>query len=95
MGTTPLLSIATRLPSVKCNEFHQRDILDRARLPEIVTGCQSDVIIHLAARTDLNQKKDLNGYAANIAGVQNMLEAIESCRSVHRTMWTSSQPSAG
>ena len=47
------------------------DVTDRRILIDSVRSDNPDYIIHLAARTDLNEKYSLDGYAANIEGVRN------------------------
>ena len=48
-------------------------------------------VIHLAARIDLDEKRNLTGYAANIDGVKNVLECSRESKSVDRIIVTSSQ----
>src|SRR5512143_4371832 len=52
------------------------DILQPETLTAAVQAFQPSVLLHFAARTDLDEKRDLSGYAANIEGVQNIIEAI-------------------
>ena len=66
------------------------DILDRARLTACVSEFAPDAIVHLAARTDV-EGQELGGYAANIEGVSNLVEAIRATPSVTRCIWTSTQ----
>ena len=66
------------------------DVLDRARLAACVNEFAPDAIVHLAARTDFDGK-NLSGYAANIEGVSNLVEAIRATPSVTRCIWTSTQ----
>ena len=66
------------------------DILDRARLTACVSEFAPDAIVHLAARTDV-EGQELSGYAANIEGVSNLVEAIRATPSVTRCIWTSTQ----
>jgi nucleoside-diphosphate-sugar epimerase len=67
------------------------DILDAPRLLRIVTRYAPDAIVHLAARTDLEEKLDLNAYAANTTGVENIIAAVRSTPSVRRVIYTSTQ----
>ena len=50
-----------------------------------------DALVHLAARIDLDEKTNLAGYAANIEGVENLVEAVRLTPSIRRGIWTSSQ----
>lgn len=67
------------------------DILDRESLKAAVVDWRPEVVIHLAARTDLDERRHVSGYAANIEGVANMIEAIEVAGSVSRTVFASSR----
>jgi nucleoside-diphosphate-sugar epimerase len=67
------------------------DILDADRLKETVQGAAPDALVHLAARIDLDEKTNLAGYAANVEGVENLVEAVKLTPSVRRGIWTSSQ----
>ena len=66
-------------------------ILDAARLNGIVQKFSPDALVHLAARTDLDEQTDLVGYAANVEGVQNVIAAVRLTPSIKRAIWTSSQ----
>lgn len=73
-------------------KFYSRcDILDSIRLTEIFRSFRPDFVLHLAARTDLDERKSVSGYAANIEGVSNVLEAVESSGSVRRMVVASSR----
>jgi nucleoside-diphosphate-sugar epimerase len=67
------------------------DVLDADRLREAVEGVAPDALVHLAARIDLDEKNSLGGYAANITGVENLVEAVRRTQSIQRAIWTSSQ----
>lgn len=67
------------------------DILDRPALISEVRRVSPDALIHLAARIDLNETRDLNGYAANIDGVRNVIEAVRQTPTIRRAIYTSSQ----
>lgn len=67
------------------------DILDRPALISAVRRISPDALIHLAARIDLNETRNLNGYAANIDGVHNIIEAVRQTPTIRRAVYTSSQ----
>jgi nucleoside-diphosphate-sugar epimerase len=69
---------------------HAVNILDRAALVACFAQEAPDLVVHLAATTDLDGK-DLSHYAANIAGVENLLEAVRATPSVKRVLVTSTQ----
>ncbi len=67
------------------------DLLDQKGLQAALDRVQPDSIVHLAARTDLAETRSLRGYAPNIDGVRNLIEAIRATGSVKRAIFTSSQ----
>src|SRR5687767_14505856 len=67
------------------------DLLDRSALFRAVRELAPDAVVHLAARTDLDESVGLEGYAANIGGVSNLVDAVRATQSVRRCLWTSSQ----
>lgn len=67
------------------------DILNAGSLREAVRSVAPDALVHLAARIDLDEKTNLSGYAANIDGVENLVEAVRQTPSIRRAIWTSSQ----
>jgi nucleoside-diphosphate-sugar epimerase len=72
-------------------EFHRCDILDKPRLWKVFDKVRPQRVIHLAARIDLDEKRNLTGYVANIEGVKNVLECSRESESVDRIIVTSSQ----
>src|SRR6266849_2379062 len=76
------------LPGVEyvCCDIREPDPVVRR-----VTAFAPEAVLHLAARTDLDETKDLNGYASNISGVEHVLSAIRATPSVRRAICTSSQ----
>jgi len=82
--TTPPLSTSM-------DEHIVCDILDRSALISEVRRISPDALIHLAARIDLNEIRNLSGYAANIDGVRNVIEAVRQTPTIRRAIYTSSQ----
>ena len=68
----------------------QGDILDADSLERIFSEYHPTHVIHMAARTDLDEKKSLDGYRANIQGTENVLRCVSKTSSVQRAMITSS-----
>jgi nucleoside-diphosphate-sugar epimerase len=68
----------------------QDDILDRWSLRAAFQTFKPTHVIHLAARGDINQKRSLDGYAANIDGTRNVVEVIGETPSIERAIITSS-----
>jgi len=71
--------------------FKKCDILDKQKLIQIFVDFEPDMLIHLAARTDLDEKNNLQGYATNIEGVDNIIEAIKKTKSLKKAIFTSTQ----
>jgi len=91
-GNTPIGVDLTEKPlDQEWLEFHRCDILDKAQLRRVFQKVCPQRVIHLAARIDLDEKRNLTGYAANIAGVKNLLECSQEANSVERIIITSSQ----
>jgi GlcNAc-P-P-Und epimerase len=87
-----VLGVDIRVPEIAPQyRFEQCDILDGAGLKAVVTSFAPGAVLHLAARTDIDNKATLAGYAANIQGVENLVTAIRGARSVKRAVFTSTQ----
>ncbi|MEE3229026.1 MAG: NAD(P)-dependent oxidoreductase [Chloroflexota bacterium] len=72
--------------------FQECDILDAEKLKTLFLRFDPTHVIHLAARTDLDEKADLPiDYAANVGGVDNIVAAVQSTSSVVRCVYTSTQ----
>lgn len=66
------------------------DILDIRLMEQLFSDFQPTHVVHLAARTDLAEKKSLDGYRVNIQGTENILRCISKTSSVKRAIVTSS-----
>ena len=67
------------------------DILDRDYIVKTFSDYRPEAVLHMAARTDLDENRDIRGYAANIDGVANVIEAVRQAGSVERTVFASSR----
>jgi GlcNAc-P-P-Und epimerase len=85
------LDLVRHDPSWEPNHFYPCDILDPHALGRVFDASCPDMVVHLAARVDLEEKKDLNGYAPNMDGVRNVLDCVRTHPCVKRIIVTSSQ----
>jgi nucleoside-diphosphate-sugar epimerase len=69
--------------------WRQGDVCDSRAVHAAVEEFRPDVILHAAARTDLNGRT-LEDYAANIDGVKNIIAAAERAPDIHRVVFFSS-----
>ncbi len=67
------------------------DILDATALKEALARFAPTHVLHLAARTDCNERETVDGYQANTAGTRNVLDAVAGAKSVARLIVTSTQ----
>ncbi len=81
-----------RPPVVGDPRFHHHaaNLLEAAQVRAAVRASAPEFVFHLAARTDLDEQQELSGYAANIEGVANLVEALRESP-VRRAICTSSQ----
>ncbi len=70
---------------------HVGDLLDPERLAKTLALARPAAVVHLAARTDLDERCGIAGYAANTDGVTALLDALADAPSVGRVVCTSSQ----
>lgn len=87
-----VLSLDTAEPKISNHSafWKKIDILDLADLTKVVQEFNPTHVVHLAARTDLDEKKNIEGYAANTKGVENVIHALRGCKELKRVMFTSS-----
>jgi nucleoside-diphosphate-sugar epimerase len=88
-----VLNIDVSAPKDPSQAPHWRriDIMDRGALEQAFTSFRPDLVIHLAARADLDERRNLAGYAANIEGTANVIEAIGAAGCVERSFFASSR----
>jgi nucleoside-diphosphate-sugar epimerase len=66
------------------------DLLDAADLRDAFKEFRPSLVLHMGARTDL-AGKTLHDYAANIAGVQNVIDAVHAVGTVRRAVYASTR----
>ncbi len=70
--------------------FKKVDICDFKSLKETINEIKPDYIIHLAAKTDLNEKNGLEYYNANTVGVENIVKICRKSSGIKRVIFASS-----
>jgi len=71
--------------------FRRVDLCDRTGLIAETAAWRPDVVLHLGACTNFNGVSPTIDYAANIAGVSNMIEAIDAAGSVRHAVFASTR----
>lgn len=70
---------------------HRGDLRDPGAVRQVFAQAQPEYVLHLGARTDLTESRDLAAYAANTDGVRHVMEGISASRRVRRWVCASSQ----
>nr|WP_321453620.1 NAD(P)-dependent oxidoreductase [uncultured Carboxylicivirga sp.] len=86
-----ILNLDLIAPKIESQNFlwKRLDIRDKNDLELSVKDFNPNVVIHLAARTDLNGET-LQDYNSNIIGVSNLLEVLDELNDLKRVIFTSS-----
>lgn len=71
--------------------WQQLDILDNVAVRQTFFSFRPELVIHLAAKTVLDERATLGHYAANVQGVQSVIDAVRAAGSVERTFFASSR----
>jgi nucleoside-diphosphate-sugar epimerase len=66
------------------------DICDYNSFFNSVNRFNPNYIVHLAARTDLDEKKNIEGYSVNTIGVSNLMKICSELKELKRTIIASS-----
>lgn len=92
-GGADVLNIDIAAPRQPAHAPHwcQLDILEAGTLREAFDRFRPNLVVHLAARADLDERNNVHGYAANIDGVANVIDAIAAVGSVKRSIFASSR----
>lgn len=72
-------------------EQHIGDLHEFEKVNNLIMSTRPDVLIHLAARTDIDESAPIDAYSSNIDCVENLCSAIQSTESIRRSIFTSSQ----
>lgn len=84
------VDIAPPLEPSQTDLWIKQDLLDREGLIKCLKEISPTVVVHLAAKTDLDESASLDDYAINTDGVANLIDAVEAIDSVKRLIVTSS-----
>ena len=72
--------------------WKEGDILNEDLLRETMTGFAPEQVMHLAARTEMDEKTTAEtGFRANTQGTRNFLAAVQASPSIRRMLMCSSQ----
>jgi nucleoside-diphosphate-sugar epimerase len=70
--------------------FAECDILDAEKLRSTVKDFAPEVVVHLAARIDIDGE-NVAAYSANVEGTRNLVAAVAAAGTVRRVLFASSQ----
>jgi len=65
--------------------------LNRRAVFNALKDFSPNIVLHFGARTDLDERVNLEGYAANIEGTWNLIDAIRETVAVQQVVFASSQ----
>jgi nucleoside-diphosphate-sugar epimerase len=89
-----MLNLDSRPPLNAAHQsfWHKADLLAPGEWTQQIADFQPTEVIHLAARTDMDEKTSpATGYRVNIEGTRNLLQALSNLPSVQRFILISSQ----
>jgi nucleoside-diphosphate-sugar epimerase len=84
------IDIATPRNPSHVPQHRSVDIRDEAEVRHVIEDYAPHYLIHLAARTDLDQRATLDDYDSNTRGVASLLVASKTCSSLRRAVFASS-----
>jgi GlcNAc-P-P-Und epimerase len=92
LSKAKVLNLDMRPPRNRLHEpfYREVNILDLISLEKAILEFDPTEVLHLAARTDLDEKNDLAGYTANVRGVANVIEVLNKCHNLRRVIFASS-----
>jgi GlcNAc-P-P-Und epimerase len=72
------------------SNWRKVDVVDLDELRQVFHDFQPELVVHLAARTDLDGRK-VEDYAANTIGVENVVKVVSELPSLRRVLFASSR----
>lgn len=90
---TPLLNLDWSRPLEPAQEpwWQEVDLMDARALEAAFTAFRPTHVVHLAARTDTDEKTDVDAYRQNHEGTRILLEVVKRFPSVQHIIVTSTQ----
>jgi len=85
------LDIASPRNKAHASHWHPVDLLNRSAVFKALKDFSPNTVLHFGARTDLGERINLGGYASNIEGTWNVIDAIREVGTVHQVIFASSQ----
>jgi nucleoside-diphosphate-sugar epimerase len=89
-----VLNLSIHSPHESSHQSHwlAADILDAPALESAFRSFNPEIVLHLAARTEMDEKTTAEtGFRANTQGTRNLLAAVQATASIRRTLICSSQ----
>jgi nucleoside-diphosphate-sugar epimerase len=83
------VDIRNKNPFNKMTKFFQTDIRDYSAMKKVFEEVQPDILVHMAARTDL-EGKVLADYGSNLRGTEVLCQLVGETDSIKRAIYTSS-----
>jgi nucleoside-diphosphate-sugar epimerase len=71
--------------------WNKIDICDKSSMLRLFLSKRPDTVIHCAARTDLRERENLDGYRTNIDGICSLIDVLRAVGFVRRGIFFSTQ----
>ena len=89
----PVLGIDIAAPKIDTHRdvYRNVDIMDSNALGRVFDDFRPEAVLHFAAHAELEERKGLAHFDANIAGVQNVINAVRVTGGVKRSIFASTR----
>lgn len=86
-----LINIDIKPPAKKAHEpyYKECDIMDYESLKSLIQDFKPTHVVHLAAKTGAHSITDINEFAPNMQGVENLMNALQKVNTVQHVIFTS------